>query len=119
MNKIVNKEEAFNTVKTDGMQLRKCSGDLRNDKEIVLEAVKNNPHSLQFADDKLQNDEELLSYVTKDDSYYYNLVDPRNGFRYDIPLLSPNDPVYYFKYIRYMKMKEQNEDTFEKILRWD
>ncbi len=119
MKKITNKQEALDAVRKEGMNLRLASWSLREDKEIVLEAVKNNPYALQFADEKLQEDKELLSYVTKNDSYYYNLVDPRNGFRYDIPMLSPNDPVYYFKYIRYMKMKEQNEDTFEKMLRWD
>lgn len=113
------KEVTLSAVRNDGMNLRLASWRLLEDKEIVIEAVKNNPHSLQFADDKLQDDEELLSYVTKDDSYYYNFLDTRNGLRYDIPMLMTTDPVYYFKYIRYMKMKEQSPDTFEKMLRWD
>jgi len=113
------KEVTISAVRKDGMNLRLASWRLREDKEIVLEAVKNNPHSLQFADDILQDDEELLSYVTKDDSYYYNMLDTRNGLRYDIPMLMTTDPVYYFKYIRYMKLKEQSLDTFEKMLRWD
>ena len=84
-----------------------------------MEAVKNNSHSIQFTDDELQKDEELLSYVTKDDSYYWDLVDPRNGFKYSIPMLMQDDPDYFSKYIHFMKTKEQSPDTFEKMLRWD
>ncbi len=106
-------------VKEDGMNLRLASWRLREDKEVVLEAVKNNPHSIQFGSYELQNDEKLLSYVTKDNSYYFDLVDPRNGYSYDIPMLKRTDPAYFYRYVDYMKMKEQSPDTFEKMLRWD
>lgn len=56
---------------------------------------------------------------THPDSYYYNIKDPKTGFRFDIPMLKTTDPVYYFKYIRYMKLREQNEETFNKIMNWE
>ncbi|MDQ7001579.1 MAG: hypothetical protein Q9N02_02680, partial [Ghiorsea sp.] len=34
--------------------------------------------------------------------YYYNIVNPQNGMRYDIPMLTTRDPAYYYKYIRVM-----------------
>jgi len=123
---IYDKEEILELVKQDGMNLRHANWDLKEDKEVVYEAIKNNISSFPFASEQLQQDEELLSYVqTKienlpnPDSYYYNMIDPKSGYRYDIPMLTTLDPVYYFKYVRYMKIKEQSSDTFEKILRWD
>lgn len=123
---IYDKEEMLELVKQDGMNLRLGNWDLKEDKEVVFEAIKNNISSFPFASEKLQKDEELLSYVQakiknlkNPDSYYYNMIDPKSGYRYDIPMLSTFDPVYYFKYVRYMKMKEQSLDTFEKVLRWD
>lgn len=123
---IYDKEEMLELVKQNGMNLRHANWDLQEDKEIVFEAIKNNISSFPFAAEKLKKDEELLSYLqTKiknlpnPDSYYYNMIDPKSGYRYDIPMLTTLDPVYYFKYVRYMKIKEQSSDTFEKILRWD
>lgn len=113
------KDIALSAVGGDGMNLYRVSRRLKEDREIVLKAVQNNPHSIQFAADSFQDDKELWAYVTKDDRYYYSLVDPRNGRRYDIPMLMSNDPGYVFKYIRFMKQKEQSPDTFEKMLRWD
>lgn len=123
---IYDKEELLQLVKQDGMNLRHANWDLQEDKEVVFEAIKNNISSFPLASEKLQKDEELLAYMqTKiknlpnPDSYYYNMIDPKSGYRYDIPMLSTLDPVYYFKYVRYMKIKEQSSDTFEKILHWD
>lgn len=113
------KDVTLAAVRVEGMNLQRASLRLKENKNLVLEAVKNNPHSIQFADESLQEDKELWSYVTKDNNYYCNLVNPRNGLRYDIPMLMSNDPMYYIKYIDYMKMKEQSPDTFEKMLRWD
>ncbi len=113
------KEVALCAVIGDGMNLRLTSWALKEDRDVLLAAVKNNPHSIQFADDSLQDDEELLSYVTKDDSYYWNLVHPGSGFRYSIPMLMQDDPGYFYKYVDFMKTKEQSPDTFAKILRWD
>ena len=39
--------------------LKYASDDLKNDKEVVLEAVRNNRWALQFASDELRNDPEL------------------------------------------------------------
>lgn len=116
---IADKEQALKEVKLDGMNLRKVSDELCDDKEVVLVAMEDAPHSFQFASSRLQNDKELSDRIEKDDAYYYANMDPRNGFRYDIPLLSTIDPGYYFKYISKMKLKECSPDTFEKILRWD
>ncbi|WP_038250915.1 hypothetical protein [Ghiorsea bivora] len=55
----------------------------------------------------------------EENKYYYNMVNPQNGLRYDIPMLTPTDPDYFSKYVYFMKMKEQSEETFDKILRWD
>ncbi len=126
MHTIYDKEKVLELVKQDGMNLRYANSDLQEDKEIVFEAIKNNISSLPFASEKLQKDEELLSYVQDEikklpnpDSYYFHMLDPKSGYRYDIPMLTTMDPVYYFKYVSCMKMKEQSPDTFEKMLRWD
>ncbi len=123
---IYDKEEMLELIKQDGMHLRHANWDLQEDKEVVFKAIKNNISSFPFASDKLQKDEELLSYVQAQikslpnpDTYYYNMIDPQSGHRYDIPMLTTLDPVYYAKYVRYMKMREQSPTTFEKMLRWD
>ena len=54
-----------------------------------------------------------------EDHKYFMMMNPETGVRFDIPMLSALDPEYYFKYIYFMKMKEQSPDTFEKMLRWD
>lgn len=53
------------------------------------------------------------------DEDYFNMLNPETGLRYDIPMVSPVDPTYYFKYIYYMKLKERSPDTFQKILNWE
>lgn len=53
------------------------------------------------------------------DSVYFNMVNPDSGLRYDIPMLSPVDPGYYFKYVYYMQMKEDSPETFNKIINWE
>jgi hypothetical protein len=55
----------------------------------------------------------------KTNNEYFDTFDPRNGMRFDIPMLNTTDPRYYYKYIDYMKMREQSPDTFEKVLSWD
>jgi len=52
------------------------------------------------------------------DSVYFNMTD-EDGMRYDIPMLSPLNPGYYFKYVYYMKLKETSPETFNKIINWD
>lgn len=123
---IYDKEEMLELVKQDGMNLRHANWDLQEDKDIVFEAIKNNISSFPFASVKLQKDEELFSYVQakikklpNPDSYYFHMLDPRSGYRYDIPMLMRSEPAYFYKYVDYMKLKERSPDTFEKILRWD
>jgi len=55
----------------------------------------------------------------KDLAYYYNMKKPVTGLRYDIPMLNTLAPDYYYKYVNFMKIKEQQPDLFDKILRWD
>ena len=112
-------KEAMQMVRLDGMNLRLLSDDLRGDKKIVMAAMNNCRYAFQFASKDLQKDAEVSEGVIKDDSYYYNMVDPRSGQKYDIPLLSPLNPEYYSSYIHFMKIKEGSPDTFEKVLSWD
>ena len=115
---MINSEaDLLKLIKQDGMNLRLANHILRDNKEIVLEAIKNNPHSIQFSSEKLKRDQELLSYVTKDNCYYWHSFTD-DGYRYDIPLLMPTDPRYYFKYIYFMRIKERSPDTFKKIINW-
>lgn len=53
------------------------------------------------------------------DGLYFSIIDPKSGYKYDIPMLSTLDPSYYFKYVYFMKLKESSPSAFEKILRWD
>jgi len=55
----------------------------------------------------------------KSDAEYFDVLDPKTGLRFDIPMLSRVDPGYFFKYIYFMKIRERSPDTFERILRWD
>ena len=41
-------------------RLECASKELRNDKDVVLEAVKNNGSSLKFASEELQDDKEVV-----------------------------------------------------------
>ena len=116
---IHDKTEAMEMVEQDGMNLRLVSEELQNDKDVVLAAIKNCSYALQFASDELQEDGAITSLVEKDDAYYFNMVDPCNGLKYDIPMLAPTHPEYFFKYVYNMKLKESSPDTFEKMLRWD
>jgi len=68
-------------------------------------------------DAKTQDESATIEH--HDDLYYYNMMDPRSGFRYDIPLLLATEPDYFSKYVYFMRIKETSPDTFEKILRWD
>jgi len=60
-----------------------------------------------------------LEQIDKEFKRLYNIKNPKTGQRYDIPLLDINQPGYYFKYIDYMKMFEQDPAAFERMLRWD
>lgn len=49
---------------------------------------------------------------------YLNEVNPETGQPYRIPYLSPLDPDYELEYVRYMKLKEENEELFNRIMEW-
>lgn len=57
--------------------------------------------------------------LTEEDKKYWNMVNPKTGQRYDIPMLKPTDPDYVEKYIMFMRMKENDPHNFEKVLNWD
>ncbi|MDQ6988747.1 MAG: hypothetical protein Q9M19_02615 [Mariprofundaceae bacterium] len=61
----------------------------------------------------------IFKSAQEENQYYYNMLNPQNGMRYGIPMLNTLDPDYYYKYISFMKMKEQSEETFDKMLNWD
>ncbi|NDY73089.1 hypothetical protein DO021_15510 [Desulfobacter hydrogenophilus] len=119
MKLISNRKEALQTVMKDGMKLRIVSKELQNDKEIVLAAIENNQSAFQFASENLQKDEGLASRVVKNNAYYFNIIDPVSGLKYDIPMLSSTAPNYFYSYIYYVKFREHSPDTFDKMLRWD
>lgn len=85
----------------------------------MLTAVKNCRYAFQFASEELQKDAEIYGLVVKDDDYFYHIVDPCTGRRFDIPMMSTNDPDYKSRYIYNMKLRESSPDTFEKMLSWD
>ena len=45
--------------------LEYASNELKNNKEIVLEAVKQNGYSLQYASNELKNDKEIVYYANE------------------------------------------------------
>ena len=67
----------------------------------------------------MKNEKELPISKEKTDWDYFNMIDPRSGLRYDIPLLSPTNPLYFTKYVHMMKLKEESPELFEKIIRWE
>ena len=53
------------------------------------------------------------------DNKYFEILNPDTGLRFDIPLLSPLDPDYYYNYIYYMKLRERSPETFNKLIGWE
>lgn len=56
--------------------------------------------------------------VVKDDAYYLAMKNPKTGERYQIPMLNPTEVGFNAKYIAMMKLKEQDEAEFNRILDW-
>ena len=54
----------------------------------------------------------------KTDAEYFDEVNPDTKTKYDIPNLSFKDNNYFFEYVRFMKMKENNPEQFKKIMSW-
>jgi len=62
---------------------------------------------------------ETKSPEVKDDSYYWDMINPDTGVRWNIPMLDTLSPTYFHDYVNYMKLKERTPETFEKVLSWD
>ena len=60
MKKITDKEEALKAVEQDGMKLKECSDELRNDKDVVITALMNRERAMEFVPEELKYDEEVL-----------------------------------------------------------
>ncbi len=63
------KEVVLEAVKQYGWALSYASKELRNDKEVVLEAVKKDGRALEYASKELQNDKEVVLEVVKKDGW--------------------------------------------------
>lgn len=61
---------------------------------------------------------EKQTSLKKDDNYYFDILDPKTGMRYNIPLLEKTGS-YYQDYVHYMKIKETSPSTFDKIMSWN
>jgi len=88
-----------------------------------IEKAKNDPGT-ELTEDTIpviepQNNAIDKTTLIDPDYAYYMIMDPSTGSRFDIPMLSPLDPGYLFKYIYYMKLRETSPDAFRKILNWD
>jgi len=71
----------------------------------------------------MSNEMITASGKTKDEypleiQYYMDIIDPRSGKPYNIPLLNQGDPDYLADYAYYMQLKEQDPAAFAKILNW-
>jgi len=102
------------------MQFRKFINDVKNDKkkfisenEIPQEPEANTDH---IPREDVANE---IGSETNENARLFNMKDPDTGRRFDIPMLSRFSANYYYQYISYMKMKERQPDTFDKILNWD
>jgi len=56
--------------------------------------------------------------INKTDFEYFQEKD-EDGLSFDIPLLSKTDPLYFRKYVYYMKLKEKSPETFKKVIGWE
>ncbi len=65
-----NREVVLDVVKQNGYAFEFASKELRNDKEIVLEAVKHGSCStLEYASERLKDDEDVVLTAIKVNSY--------------------------------------------------
>lgn len=72
-----------------------------------------------FLDSLHEESKQKEPKYTKDFNYYANIVNPETGKPYIIPMLDYTDPEYVNKYVEYMKLKEEQPETFKKIMNWD
>lgn len=69
----MNREEALNLVKRDGMKLRFFSQEYKDDIELVRTAINNNAMAFQYASDRLKSNFKIVTTVIKKDwgAYVY------------------------------------------------
>jgi hypothetical protein len=76
----------------------------------IIEENKKETSSTEFYRAPFKTKEEMIKY--------YNIKDPNTGKRYPIPMLSPSDPDYLYKYANMMWTKEHQPDLFDAIMNW-
>lgn len=57
--------------------------------------------------------------TTKGVEYYFNIMNPDTGFRFDIPLLKLIDNDYKTRYAYYMKLREEKPEEFKEVMAWN
>lgn len=78
------------------------------------------PETPKLADEISSTMEEPAS-VSKHDEYrrLFNILNPKTGRRYDIPMVDRNKPGYFFEYVDCMKILERDPDTFKRMMEWN
>ena len=75
-------------VKIEGDVLKLCPQNLRNNKNIVLDAIKNNYRSIEYASDNLKKDRDIvLRSVKRNSSLYSNVLKFPEDLKNDIDFL--------------------------------
>lgn len=75
-------------VKIEGDVLKLCPQNLRNNKNIVLDAIKNNYRSIEYASDNLKKDRDIvLKSVKRNSSLYSNVLKFPEDLKNDIDFL--------------------------------
>lgn len=78
MRTITNKNEFLEAVKNNGWALYHASKELRDDKQLILEAIKYDAYtSLVFASERLQDNEEVVLTAVKKNRYALNCASER------------------------------------------
>ena len=85
--KFTNKKQLLEKIKNDknGWLLMAASDELRNDKQVVLEAIKQQWTSLQYASDNLKKDKEVVLFACKQSAKVklFNKNNKNNGEDYN------------------------------------
>ena len=85
----------------------------------VAKTIEQVNEAVQTTEEVVQTTEENIDKPSKkDDNYYFDILDPKTGLRYNIPLLEKTGS-YYQDYVHYMKIKETSPSTFDKIMSWN
>jgi len=54
----------------------------------------------------------------KEDNKLFNIVNPDTKKRYEIPMLNKNDHNYRELYIVAMRLKQEDPESFERMMDW-